>query len=90
MGPSPIVLLTTSTGVGSLGPRSPSTVGAVLVDPFEVEKARSLLLEVGKHTRKDLGTVAGVLADRRILADCSQEVGVTVGSVLWWEELIEF
>ena len=42
-----------------------------LVDLFEVEEARSLLLEVGEHTGEDLGTVAGILADGGLLADCS-------------------
>ena len=35
---------------------APHTVGA-LVDLFEVEKPRSLLLEVGKDAGEDLGTV---------------------------------
>ena len=45
---------------------------------------------MGKHTRKDFGTVGGILADGRVLADGSQEVGVSVGWILLWEELIEF
>ena len=60
-----------------------------LVDFFEVDQACSLLLEVGEHTRKNLGTVGGILADGGVLANCSQEVGVSVACVLSWKKIIE-
>ena len=44
---------------------------------------------MSKHTSQDLGTVGRILADGRVLADGSQEVGVSVGCILLWEELIE-
>ena len=45
---------------------------------------------MSKHTSQDLGTVGRILADGWVLADSSQEVGVSVGCILLWEELIEF
>jgi len=44
---------------------------------------------MGKHGCKDPGTVGGVVADGRELANGSQEVGVGVGCILFWEELLK-
>ena len=45
---------------------------------------------MSKHARKNLGTIGRILADGWVLADGFQEVGVCVGCILSWEELIEF
>ena len=44
---------------------------------------------MGKHGYKDPGTVGGIVADGRKLANGSQEVGVGVGCILFWEELLK-
>ena len=62
----------------------------MLVDLLKVEQTCRLLLEVSKHTREDLGTVGRIPADGWVLPDGFQEVGVCVGCILTWEELIEF
>ena len=44
---------------------------------------------MSKHAREDLGTVGCILADGWVLADGSQEIGVSVGCISLWEELVE-
>jgi len=88
-GTSSIVLLSWGTWVGSSDPCRPICTVGTLVDLLKVEQACSLLLEVSKHAREDLGTVGRILADGWVLADGSQEVGVSVGCIPLWEELVE-
>ena len=89
--PPSMIHLPRSTGEGSSHPIRPSvTVCTPGVDLFKVEQACSFLFEVGKHICENLRTVGCILAYSRVHADCSQEVGVCVGCVLIWEELIKF
>ena len=89
LGTTSEVLLSWSTRVGSSDPGRPIRTVSPLVDLLKIEQACGLLLEVGEHAGKDLGTVGGVLADGRVLADRSKEVCVGVGCVPLGEELVE-
>ena len=83
------VLLTRNTWEGGGDPGRPVGTVVALVDLLQVEESCSLLLEVSKHARQDLRADRSVLANGRVLANGSQEVGVGVGGILVGEEIIE-